>query len=95
MKTFEIYANYGVLAAEKRTVYTHGGEAEKAVCSDKITVALPEGWELAENEFSEALLIDPDGETWRPNDILKNGGKDKPVLAIPRGKRYALDVVEA
>ena len=40
MQTLEIYANYGVLTAEKRTVYTYGAEHPYATCSDKMTVVV-------------------------------------------------------
>lgn len=40
----KIYCNYGVLAAEKRNVYTYGAPEATATCWDEITVEIPEGW---------------------------------------------------
>lgn len=48
MKTLEIYRNYGVLGAEKRNVFTYGGEHPTADCSDTLTVAVPDDWDLHE-----------------------------------------------
>ena len=39
---FEIYKNYGVLGAEKRGIFTYGGQASTATCGDKFLVELPE-----------------------------------------------------
>ncbi len=46
MNTIDIYCNYGVLAAEKRNVYTFGAPHYTATCSDKMTVAIPNGWKI-------------------------------------------------
>lgn len=42
MTEFQIYCNHGVLGAEKRNVYTYSNQHAHAVCSDKISVRLPE-----------------------------------------------------
>lgn len=41
-KPFEIYCNYGVLAAEKRNIYTYGAQHPSATCSDEMMVKCPE-----------------------------------------------------
>ena len=41
-KKFKVFCNYGVLDAELRNVFTYGGEASHASCSDEIIVQLPE-----------------------------------------------------
>ena len=45
----KIYCNYGVLAAEKRKVYTYGMPHPTAACWDEMTVEIPDGWETFEN----------------------------------------------
>ena len=70
MKTIEIYCNYGVLAAEKRNVYTFGAEHPHATCSDKMTVVVPEGWELYQNESGQTMVTAPWGWDYDINDVL-------------------------
>lgn len=67
---FEIYCNYGVTGAEKRNVYTCGGEHYNAVCSDKLTVESPEGWEVYENIMGNLMVTAPWGWTYEINDVL-------------------------
>ena len=71
MKTIEIYCNYGVLAAEKRNVYTFGAEHPHATCSDKITVVVPEGWELCQNQMGQMVVTAPWGWDYDINDVLQ------------------------
>lgn len=71
MKTIEIYCNYGVLAAEKRNVYTFGGEHPHATCSGKITVVVPEGWELYQNQMGQTVVAAPWGWDYDINDVLQ------------------------
>lgn len=88
----EIYKNYGCLGAEKRAVYTYGGQAETAVCSDTLFVKIPEGWELDENIMGEKIVTDPYGENWTINQVL--GGDEIPYLmAIGHGERYELAIL--
>lgn len=70
MKTIEIYCNYGVLAAEKRNVYTFGGPHEMATCSDKMTVAIPEEWELYETTHGNFAVTAPWGWDYLINEVL-------------------------
>ena len=72
MKTIEIYANYGVLAAEKRNVYTFGAEHPHATCSDKMTVVVPDGWEIYQNEVWNTMVMTPTGWNYEINDVLGN-----------------------
>ena len=69
MDTIKIYKNYGVLAAEKRNIYTYGCEAATAICSDEMTVKIPEGWELYENDFGK-FVESPWGWRYDINDVL-------------------------
>ena len=68
--TIEIYCNYGVLAAEKRHVYTYGGQHMHATCSDKMTVIVPDGWELFENVMGTLMVEAPWGWTYEINEVL-------------------------
>nr|DAF06816.1 MAG TPA: hypothetical protein [Caudoviricetes sp.] len=69
MKNMELYKNYGVLAAEKRTIYTYGNEHEHAVFSEKIAVKIPVGWELNKTETGIAITA-PWGWVYTPNELL-------------------------
>ena len=95
-KTLEIYRNYGCLGAEKRIVYTYGGRASTATCSDKITVEIPDGWELAENFMGETIVEAPWGWTYMINEVLR-GDKRPCFIAMDkemREQRIFLKVVE-
>ena len=70
MQTIEIYKNYGVLAAEKRNVYTFGAPASTATCSDKMTVVVPDGWELYQNEMGRTMVTAPWGWDYDINEVL-------------------------
>lgn len=70
MKTIEIYCNYGVLAAEKRNVYTFGAPHATAVCSDKMTVVVPDGWELYQNQMGRIMVTAPWGWDYDINEVL-------------------------
>lgn len=70
MNTIEIYCNYGVLAAEKRNVYTFGAEHPHATCSDKMTVVVPDGWELYQNQMGQTMVTAPWGWDYDINEVL-------------------------
>ena len=80
MKEFEIYRNYGVMGSEKRNVYTGNCEAGTAVCSDKITVCLPENdaFTIYESKFGELIIETSWGWTYDINEILY--GDKRPYL---------------
>lgn len=82
MQKLEIYCNYGVLGSEKRNVYTCGAEHVHAVCSDRMTVVVPDEWELYKNPAGTAMVKAPWGECFEVNEVLQ--GKEKPCF-------YALD----
>ena len=71
MKTIEIYCNYGVLAAEKRNVYTFGAEHPHATCSDRMTVVVPEGWEVYKNQMGQTRATSPWGWDYEINEVLQ------------------------
>lgn len=79
MKTIEKYCNYGVLASEKRKIYSFGGEHPHAKCSDKITVIVPDGWTVYENQFGSTMVSSPWGWDYQINDVLKDK-KGRPVF---------------
>lgn len=80
--TINIYKNYGVLAAEKRVVYTYGSEHCNATCSDVIAVLVPDGWEVFKNSFGQEMISAPWGWSYEINEVL--AGNEKPCF-------YALD----
>lgn len=70
MKTIKIYINYGVLAAEKRNIYTFGAEHPHATCSDKMIVVVPDGWELYQNQMGQTMVTAPWGWDYDINEVL-------------------------
>lgn len=72
MRTIEIYRNYGVLGSEKRNIYTFGGEHPNAKCSDKMTVIVPDGWDVYENQVGKTMVSSPWGWDYEINEILKD-----------------------
>ncbi len=97
MEKLEIYCNYGVLAAEKRNVYTYGVEHVHATCSDKITVSIPEGWESYKNVYGTVVLKSPWGEHYTVDEVLC-GDKNPCFEVIDNNgdkKRYVLTEVQS
>ena len=80
MKEIKLFKNYGCLTAEKRVIYTYGSEAETAVCSDEITVAIPDGWEIYETISGDIACKAPWGATYGVNELLE--GNDHPYFAV-------------
>lgn len=78
----KIYCNYGVLAAEKRNVYTYGAPEATATYWDEITVEIPEEWETYENNAGDLMVTAPWGWSYKINEVLQ--GDEKPYF-------YALD----
>ncbi len=54
MKT-TIYANYGILAHEYQTIYTTT-PTDEAVCSEPITVDIPESFEPWKDRFDRVMV---------------------------------------
>lgn len=78
--TITIYRNYGVATAEKRQIYTHGGPHPNAVCSDRLTVLLPEHWSICKNAAGNTLITAPWEWNYEINDIL--AGDRKPCFQV-------------
>lgn len=70
MKQFTVYANYGVLAAEKRTVWTAEMPHPQAVCSDEHTVKVPDGWGLYKNWADILCVKSPWGSCYTLNEVI-------------------------
>lgn len=96
MKEIRIFKNYGCLAAEKRVIYTYGAEAETAVCSDEITVGIPDGWEVYKTVSGEIVCETPWGGGFGINQLLE--GNERPCFSAydNNGKlhRIQLKVIE-
>lgn len=73
--TIKAFANYGVLAKEKKVVYTAELPHIHAATSEEITIEIPETFEIGENMMGQTIITTPDGEDFRLNDILsqRNG----------------------
>lgn len=95
-KEIEIYCNYGVLAAEKRTVYTYGGQHFRAVCSDRKTVKLPENdyFRIFETTDDGLAVESAWGYQYSINEVL--GGDIKPCFSATdkAGKLHRVFLVE-
>ncbi len=78
MDTIKLYVNYGCLAHEKKIVYTCDMPASTAVCSDKLTVKVPEGWEAYESQCGGTVFRAPWGWVYTPDEIL--AGDDHPCF---------------
>lgn len=89
MKTIEIYAEYGVLAHEKKPVWREG----RSDIWDNYTVEIPEGWETAENEAGDILLTNPEGQTFFPRQLLISDAEKPQFLYLDKnGHRKCIDL---
>lgn len=85
---FKIFANYGVLAAEKRTVYSY-----ITPCSDiydEVYVELPENdsFSLYENYMGDLMVETAWGDRYTIHDVL-NDLHDRPVFnALENGNKW-------
>lgn len=87
----KVYANYGVLAHEKETVYTTAPH-EYATLSEPILIDLPASVNPRENAFGE-ILVDLSGMTYLLFEVL-NGAKGDVALKWFDGKTYRTILVE-
>lgn len=97
MKELTIYENYGVLAAEKRSVYTFGGPHSAAVTWEKLRVQVPDGWEAYENASGETLIKAPWDWCYTVNELLA-GDKYPEFYAVDdkqKVHRIVLRITEA
>lgn len=85
-QTLKGYANYGVLAQEKKVVFTGGNPHCHATVSDKIEIIVPDGFSVSENAFGTILINTPDGITYEVNEIL-NTRENEPVMSWFDGKK--------
>lgn len=80
MKELKIYANYGVLAHEKETIYTAHAPEATAKVSKEVTVYVPEGFEACEGYLGNILInSDKLDFTYDLADIL-GSNDDKPCF---------------
>ena len=97
-KAFEIHCNYGVLAAEKRKVYTYGAQHCTAVCSDKMGVKLPENdwFRIYDTAMGGIAVESAWGWNYEISEILQ--GNEKPsFFAIDKdgkGHTVKLKIIE-
>ena len=88
MNTIEIYCNYGVLAAEKRNVYTFGAEHPHATCSDKMTVVVPDGWKIYQNQMGQTMTTAPWGWDYDINEVLTDINGRAAFWAMDKNMSY-------
>lgn len=75
-----IYKNYGVLSAEKRSIYTYGAPETSAICSDIINVQLPENsfFSVYTTVMNDLAVESSWGGVYSINDVLQ--GDEKPCF---------------
>lgn len=88
MNTIEIYCNYGVLAAEKRNVYTFGSEHPRATCSDEIVVVVPYGWQIYQNHAGQTMVTSPWGWNYDINEVLTDINGRAAFRALDKNMTY-------
>lgn len=76
MKTI-IYENWGVLAHEKKAVYTDINITE---AYNEIEIVIPDDFTLYETKYGTKIIETPNGYTLKLNDILENRA-DEPVFS--------------
>lgn len=86
MTKFTGYANYGVLAHEKQTIFTAPNPHSQAVHSERAEIELPEGFKLSFNTMQEPIITAPNGIDYTANEILDSWG-DKPVFVWYDGNK--------
>lgn len=75
----KIYANHGVLAHEKETVYTYSNRQSK-FC-DEIYIEIPEGFKVYDQADGIGIILSADeGYDYVVDELLKNVG-DSPAFA--------------
>lgn len=79
MSRLKAYANYGVLAHEKKTVYTAGEPVGTATHSEQINIILPDKFKVDENAAGEQLVTTPDGHVFLASEVLGSYA-DNPVI---------------
>lgn len=77
MKT-TIYANYGVLAHEKQTIYTTA-PTDEAVHSEPVTVDIPDSFKPGKNAL-DMILVEIDGKNYLLAEVLCHRD-DKPCIS--------------
>lgn len=83
MKKINGYANYGCLAAEKIAVYTISNPNATATVSEKISIEIPDDWEVWENDAGDTMLTSPWGWEYKADEVIgrtEKDGKDVPCL---------------
>ena len=76
-----IYANYGVLASEYRTVYTVDAPHCHASVSEQLTVDIPDTFEPVRNALGEILLTVPGiSQPCLLSELLDTTAGDAPCL---------------
>ena len=88
MQTIDIFVNYGVLAAEKRNVYTFGAEHPHATCSDKMTVVIPDGWTIYRNHMRQTMITAPWGWDYDIDEVLTDISGRAAFRAMDKNMSY-------
>lgn len=77
--TFKGYINYGVLAAEKRQIWTAAAHHAYATAYDEVEITIPDGWTVEENAFGDMIVTAPWGWAYKPNELLQ--GNENPYFS--------------
>ncbi len=74
---------------EYQTVFTSSAPEATAKTSDKVYIAIPDGWDVGINCMEETLIITPEGETFLAEQIIRHWG-DNPYALILENRRNKL-----
>lgn len=69
MENITIYANYGLLAHEKQTVFSENFCVD-AILSEKQVYSYPNDFNVYVNGYGSKIIVFPDGNTFYLSDVL-------------------------
>lgn len=94
---FQIFRNYGVLSAEKRSVYTYGGSHPRSTCADEVRVFLPENdnFGIFLSESGELRVSSAWGWDYEISEVLQGDLKPCFCAVDKDGKEHRLFLKEA
>lgn len=93
MEKIRGYANYGVLAHEKKPVFTISNTHAHTTVSEEIEITLPDKWGVGEDRLGRKLIITPDGEKYIADDIISSYGENPALNWYDGGKEHRIILV--
>lgn len=90
MEKIRGYANYGVLAHEKKPVFTISNTSAYTTVNEEIEITLPDNWGVCENNFGRKLIVNPDGETYIADEIISSYGGNPALIWYDGEKEHRI-----